>query len=149
MKNKFNIREVEIHYSRPNYEENIKVIRSSDAAILLRQFADSNRIDFKEFFWVILLSQSQQVLGIGELSVGTTTSTAVNTKEIFQLALKGNAPNIIVGHNHPSGNVQPSEQDISLTQKIISFAKLVDITLLDHIIISSDGHFSFADNRLI
>jgi len=149
MKNQHNIREVQILYSRPQVKEMPKVIKSSEAATLFRLFADMERIDYKEFFWVMLLSQSQHVLGIGEISVGSTIATAVNTKEIFQLALKGNAPNVIVGHNHPSGNGQPSSQDITLTKDIVSFGKMIGITINDHIIITSEGYYSFADNGLL
>ncbi|MGE0635808.1 MAG: JAB domain-containing protein [Bacteroidia bacterium] len=149
MKNQHNIREIQIQYTRPQVKEMPKVVKSMEAATLFRLFADPERIDYKEFFWVMLLSQAAHVLGIGEISVGTTVATAVNTKEIFQLALKGNATNVIIGHNHPSGNRLPSSHDIALTKDIVSFGKMIGITINDHIIITSEGYYSFADNGLL
>ncbi|MGE0566614.1 MAG: RadC family protein [Bacteroidia bacterium] len=149
MKNKHNIQEVQIHYSRPEIKGMPKAQRSSEAATLFKLFADPTRLDYKEFFWVMLLSQSQHVLGIAEISVGTTNATAVNSKEIFQLALKGNASNVIVGHNHPSGNTQPSSEDIKLTKDLVSFGRMISISVNDHIILTTEGYYSFADNGLI
>ena len=129
MKNQYNIHEVQIKYSRPQINQMRQVFKSHDAATLFKLFADADRIDHKEFFWVMLLSQAHHVLGIGEISVGTTNAIAVNTKEIFQLALKGNASNLILGHNHPSGNGEPSSQDISLTNDLVKFGRLMGIEI--------------------
>ncbi|MCG3167144.1 MAG: hypothetical protein POELPBGB_02928 [Bacteroidia bacterium] len=149
MKQHVTIQEIEIHYSRPPLEEMKIVTTSKSAEELLRQFVDKKRIDYKEFFWVMLLSASQHLLGIAEISVGGTTETVVNTKEIFQLALKTNAVKIILCHNHPSGRLVPSSQDISISASLHTFGKMVGISIIDHIILTSESYYSLADNGQI
>lgn len=139
--------EVEIHYKRPMLDTKLKLNSSETTNELLRKFIDTNKIDFKEFFWVLLLSNNNQVLGISEIAIGQTMGVSVNIKEIFQLALLANASVIIVAHNHPSGKLEPSKADKNITKKIKSAAKLLDITLLDHLIITSESYASFSDNN--
>lgn len=143
------INEIQIHYTRPIITEMKKVVRSNEAEPLFRAFIDEHRIDYKEFFLVMVLSQAQHVLGIAEISVGSAVGAAVNTKEIFQLALKTNAINIILCHNHPSGNLTPSSQDISLTSSLHTFGKMIGISIIDHLLLTREGYYSFADNGQI
>jgi DNA repair protein RadC len=89
------------------------------------------------------------VLGIFEVSSGGVTGTVADPKLIFVAALKANACAIVISHNHPSGNLKPSQQDEQLTQKINQAGKFLDIKLLDHIIVTSEGYYSFADEGLI
>lgn len=145
MKTEFN--EVQIHYKRPIYDTNCKVASSEDSERILRAFIDPKRIDYKEFFWVLLLTNANQVIGISEIAVGNTTGVSVNIKEIYQLALLANAPAIIVAHNHPSGKLKPSEADKRLTKRLSNASKLLDILLLDHIILTSEGFVSFSDSN--
>lgn len=139
--------EIEIHYKRPVFDSGQKVSSSDDSEKILRSFIDARRIDYKEFFWVLLLTNANQVVGISEISVGNTTGVSVNIKEIYQLALLANAPAIIVAHNHPSGKLSPSESDKRLTKKLSEASKLLDITLLDHLILTSEGFVSFSDSN--
>ncbi|WP_396602062.1 JAB domain-containing protein [Algibacter sp. R77976] len=139
------INEVKIHYERPILNPNRIVRSSEDSERLLRSFIDAKRIDYKEFFWVLLLTNANQVIGISEISVGNTTGVSVNIKEIYQLALLANSTAIIVAHNHPSGKLSPSESDKKLTKKLNDASKLLDITLLDHLILTSEGFVSFSD----
>jgi DNA repair protein RadC len=139
------IQEVQIHYSRPNIIEMPQITCSMQTEALLRSHIDLKRLDLKEFFWIILLTHTNHVLGISEIAVGDTAEVAVNKKEIFQLALKANASHIILCHNHPSGNTQPSLSDLSLTKDIASFSSMIGVTIADHLIISSEGYYSFAD----
>ncbi|MCG3165597.1 MAG: hypothetical protein POELPBGB_01365 [Bacteroidia bacterium] len=143
---KHTINEIQIHYTRPVLSEMIKVVKSSDAETVFRAFIDENRMDYKEVFLVMLLSQAQHVLGVSEISVGSTVGTGVNTKEIFQLALMANATNVILCHNHPSGNLTPSSQDISLTTSLHTFGKMIGVSIVDHLIITSESYYSMADN---
>lgn len=143
---KHTINEIQIHYTRPVLSEMVKVIKSSDAEPVFRAFIDEKRMDYKEFFLVMVLSQAQHVLGIAEIAVGSTVGAGVNTKEIFQLALKANATNVILCHNHPSGNLKPSSQDISLSSSIHTFGKMIGISIVDHLILTSEGYYSLADN---
>lgn len=139
--------EVQIHYKRPLFNLDNKVSSSEDSERILRAFIDSKRIDYKEFFWVMLLTNANQIVGISEISVGNTTGVSVNVKEIYQLALLKNASAIIVAHNHPAGKLSPSETDRKLTKKLTDASQLLDITLLDHLILTSEGFVSFSDSN--
>ncbi len=126
-----------------------QVKTSKDAADLLKQIWDENKIGFVEQFKVLFLNRANKVLGIFEVSTGGVTGTVADPKLVFVAALKANACNIIISHNHPSGNLKPSLQDEQLTQKIKQAGQLLDIKLIDHIIVSSEGYYSFADEGLI
>lgn len=149
MKTKNQIQEIKVLYKRPKVSEMHKVLSSLDACELLRSVYEDGKMDFKEYFFVIMLTRRNQVLGISKVSEGGTSGTVVNSKEIFQIALKCNAVSIIICHNHPSGNLQPSEADKKLTQKIKDFSEMIDVKLLDHIIITSEGYYSFADEGVL
>ena len=111
--------EIEIIYKRPLYNSTKLISNAEDAQKIIREFIDSHKIDLKEFFLVMLLTNSNRVLGISQVAVGSSKGVVTNIKEIFQLVLKSNATAIIVAHNHPSGNLTPSQSDINLTNKII------------------------------
>ena len=116
---------------------------------LLLQTWDENKIEFVEQFKVILLNKAQRVLGIYELSTGGVAGTVADPKLVFTAALKANACNIILSHNHPSGNLKPSRADEELTKKIASGGMYLDIKVIDHIIVTSEGYYSFADEELL
>lgn len=141
--------EVEIIYKRPLLNEMQQVTNSFTVEKLFREIVDPNRIDLKEFFFVMLLSSSNHVLGISQIGVGATKGTVVNIKEVFQLALRTNASGIILAHNHPSGGLKPSKADEEMTQRIQRIGELMEIKLFDHLILSSEGYFSFTDEGLI
>ena len=138
--------EVQIHYKRPIFDNPKKIASSEDADAILREFIDLNRIDHKEFFWLILLNNSNYAIGMSEIGAGNTTGVCVNFKEIFQLAILANATGIIVAHNHPSGKLEISTSDFQVTQKLKKSSKLLDITLIDHLIITSEGFRSLSDH---
>lgn len=135
--------EVEIIYKRPIVTSMELVICAEDSVELFRKLIPEEKMDFKEFFLVALLSRNNRVLGIANIGMGNSHSTIVNVIEIFQLAIKTNASSIILCHNHPSGSLKPSESDITITKKIKEACALCDISLLDHIILTSEGHNSF------
>lgn len=139
--------EVQVHYKRPIYDAQKRITSSDDTVEVLRDFADSARLDHKEFFWVILLTNANQVIGISEVAVGTTNGVSVNVKEICQLAILTNASGVIVSHNHPSGKLVPSQSDRDITTRIKEILSIIDITLLDHIILTSEGFTSFSDSH--
>jgi len=144
------IAEVELIYKTKIKASQRPLIKTSkDAADLLQQVWDENKIDFVEQFKVLLLNRASKVLGIFEVSSGGVTGTVADPKLIFVAALKANATSIVISHNHPSGNLKPSQADEQLTQKIKQAGQLLDIRLLDHIIITSEGYYSFADEGLI
>ena len=144
------IAEVELMYkSKVKPSERPKVGHSKDAYIIFKNSWDENRIELQEQFKVMLLNRANKVLGIYEVSTGGMTGTFADPKLIFVAALKAGACNIVLVHNHPSGNLKPSKQDEQLTFKIKEGGKLLDIVLLDHLIISNEGYFSMQDEGLI
>lgn len=98
-----------------------------------------------EEFWVIYLNQSNKIIAVENLSKGGIAGTVVDHRLLFKKALEQTAVSIILCHNHPSGNMQPSEADIRLTKKITEAGNMLDIKVLDHIIIAGDNYYSFAD----
>ncbi len=140
------VSEIELHYrSKIKAKDRYKITRSQDAARLLKLTWDPAKIDFVEQFKVLLLNRAHQVIGMLNVSSGTTASTVVDMKLIFVAGMKCNASGIIIAHNHPSGNLNPSETDKSFTRKVRDAGKLLEIQLLVHIIVTSEGHYSFAD----
>jgi DNA repair protein RadC len=106
-------------------------------------------LEYSELFFVMFLDRSHQVFAFKLLSSGGMTGTVVDARLLFQTALLCHATEIILLHNHPSGNVQPSEADKILTRKISDAGKLLEIKILDHIILTTDGYYSFSDEGFI
>jgi len=123
-----------------------KIISSNDAY----QEMQSLLADLKhEQFWILLLNRANQIISKVQISSGGVAGTVVDAKLIFKPALEVLASGIILLHNHPSGNLKPSKQDIDITKKLITGAKNLDINILDHLIISEMGYLSFKDEGLI
>lgn len=140
------VAEIELLYkSKVKVSERVKIGCSSDAARLLKRLWDPAKIDFVEQFKVLLVNRANRAIGLLNVSTGTTVATVVDMKLIFVAAIKSNANSIIIAHNHPSGNLMPSEADNALTKKVKEAGKILEIQVLDHIIITSEGHYSFAD----
>jgi DNA repair protein RadC len=137
--------EIEVVYKRPAITSMDSIKGKEDIVEVFRKLITEEKIDLKEFFMVALLSRNNHVLGVSIVSMGSTNGACVNIKEILQLAIKTNSSSVILGHNHPSGNLRPSESDISITRRIRDVCKLCDINLLDHIILTSEGSISFID----
>ncbi|MBK7872067.1 MAG: DNA repair protein RadC [Saprospiraceae bacterium] len=102
-----------------------------------------------EEFWILLLNRANKVMSREQISLGGVAGTVVDAKIIFRKAIEGMASSIILVHNHPSGNLQPSQQDIDLTKKLKKAGETLDISVLDHLIIAESSYFSFADENLI
>jgi DNA repair protein RadC len=123
-----------------------KQLRSSkDVADLLWQFLD--QVD-REHFVVIMVDRKNRLIGINTVSVGSLTASIVHPREVFKVAILSNAAAIICGHNHPSGEPQPSSEDRSLTRQLIKAGHILGIDVLDHVIIGdgSTDFYSFADH---
>lgn len=129
--------------------QRVKVGSSQEAYNLLLSHWDKSRIEFVEQFKVLLLNRANRALGIYEVSTGGMTGTVADPKQIFTAALKGCACSLIVCHNHPSGNRSASQSDIDLTRKLKEAGKFLEIQVVDHIIITTEGYFSFADEGMI
>lgn len=100
---------------------------------------------YHEEFWLLMLNKANEVTARKILSTGGMAGTVVDVKMVFKMAIDCNSAAIIAIHNHPSGNLTPSQSDIQLTKKISEAGKILDITLLDHLIVSDRGYYSFAD----
>lgn len=110
---------------------------------------DMGKIELQEQFKVMLMNRRNQCLGLVNIGTGSTTGCIVDIRLIFATALKANALSIALAHCHPSGNLKPSDADIQLTKKIVEAGKLLDISVVDHIIITKYGYKSFADERIM
>ena len=126
--------------ARPN--EAVKISNSKDAYQILQPCMLGLK---HEEFWLICLNRSHKVVHTSRLNIGGILSTLVDLKRIFQMALEQNASAIIVSHNHPSGALKPSADDNQLTQRIKQNGELMDCPLIDHLIVSDFGYFSYAD----
>ncbi|MGK4566309.1 JAB domain-containing protein [Flavobacterium sp. 3HN19-14] len=140
--------EIEVSYSTNDTVK--EKIESGDKAFeLLSDFWKAGTLELHEEFKVILLNRANEALGIYCLSKGGITGTVVDVRLLFAVALKCNATGIIISHNHPSGNLKPSTADINLTKKIKQCSEFLDVSLIDHLIITKNGYYSFANEGLI
>ncbi|MFH5883675.1 JAB domain-containing protein [Halalkalibaculum sp. DA3122] len=114
-----------------------------DAERILREVWDADKIQLREEFMVLLLNTAKKCLGWSKISSGSSSATIVDPATIFQVALLSNATSIILAHNHPSGNLEPSESDKKLTHRIKESGKLLGIQVDDHLIITADSYISF------
>lgn len=123
-----------------------KIMSSSDSFLLFKETLAGLSY---ENFEIILINRGNQVLKKVKISEGGIAGTTVDPKKVFKIALDHQSSGIILGHNHPSGNLEPSPSDISLTKQLRTGAKLLDIQVLDHIIVGNNNYFSFADHGLL
>ena len=144
------VSEIQLVY-RPKVKasERMRVIEAKSAYEVLLKSWDRDTIEIVEQFKIMLLNKSNKVLGISLISVGGISSATVDTKVLFGIALKSGASQIILAHNHPSGYIMPSDADKRLTRKIVEASRYLDIEVLDHIIVTPEKFYSFADMRLI
>jgi len=145
----YQVSEIELTYKRKvKASDRPKITCSRDSFdILLNNWSD--QIEFIEEFNILLLSRANRVLGFYNVSKGGHNGTVVDAKVVFSAALKMKASYIVLSHNHPSENLTPSLQDIELTKKLVEGGKLLDIKVLDHLIVTPWGYYSFADEGKI
>tara|TARA_B110000046_G_C12925719_1_gene369185 strand:+ start:462 stop:761 length:300 start_codon:yes stop_codon:yes gene_type:complete len=98
---------------------------------------------------VVLLNRSNKVQAIERISVGDISGTSVDGKVIFKKAIEKSAFGVVLCHNHPSGNLNPSRADIELTKKLVNFGRMIEMPILDHLIITDKDYFSFADQSIL
>lgn len=142
------IAEIKVSYSN-NLKDTVQISDSNSAYKVLLESWNKDTLELQEEFKVILLNRNNKTLGIYNLSKGGTSSTTVDIKLIFAVALKSNAHSIILGHNHPSGNLKPSDSDKNITAKIKKAGQYLDISLLDHLIITKTNYYSFSDEGIL
>lgn len=143
-----NTSEIRVSYTNENREK-IRVHGSDSAYRILLSCWDKSTIELQEEFKVLLLNRANRVLGVNSVSKGGVAGTLVDPKLVFSVSLKCNASAIILVHNHPSGNLNPSTNDKQLTKKLKNAGDFLDIKVLDHLIITPEGYFSFADEGLL
>lgn len=128
--------------------EKVKISSSYDSVKYLRQFYLDDICIYESFF-LMMLNRANQVIGYVKISQGGITGTVVDPILVAKYAIDSLAKCVILCHNHPSGNLNPSDADINLTAKIKQGLKLFDITVLDHIIITENSYYSFADEGIL
>lgn len=140
------VREIKVSYRTGKKTEEMKhVNRSKDVYEILTGIYSPDDIERIEEFVVLYFNYGAMMLGWAKICQGSISGCVVDPKNVFQIALKANASGIILAHNHPSGNLEPSESDKRLTKKLVEGGKLLDIVVLDHLIISKEGYYSFSD----
>lgn len=142
----FKVAEVQLSY-KPHFkaQERPQISSSRQAYDLLLANWDMELINFIEQAKMILLNRNNRVLGIINLSTGGGASTVMDARVIFATALKATATSLIVAHNHPSGNLKPSSEDIRLTEKLKQAGKLLEIEVHDHLIVTETEYYSMAE----
>jgi DNA repair protein RadC len=126
--------------------EKVQIVSSRDAFQVISPLLYDLR---HEEFWIIYLDRANRVMGKAQISSGGTAATVVDPKMVFKSALDAHAQGIIAVHNHPSGQLKPSPADITLTKNLREIGKLLEMPLLDHLIVSEKGYYSFGDEGML
>jgi len=131
--------------SQPKWFSNKKITSPQDVAEI---FIPILRDDNKEKFIVVCLNSANKIIKHETISVGNLNSSIVHSREVFKVAIDNSSASIILIHNHPSGNPEPSNEDIRITKKIVETGKIMDIPVFDHLIIAGETYTSFVEKRL-
>jgi len=142
------VAELLVSYS-PQIVSAQKISNSRETYSLITNHWNLNTIEMLEEVKIVLLNKANKVLGVYDLSKGGISSSIIDIKIVLSIALKTLASGIIIVHNHPSGNLVASQADVSITEKLKSACKIIELNLLDHLIISSEDYFSFADEGML
>jgi DNA repair protein RadC len=140
--------EIELKLKRGEVKK-MQIKTSFDSFQALKLFFDQDTIELTETFIVIYLNRANNTIGWMKVSSGGLTGTIVDVRIVLGTALKAAATSIILAHNHPSGNLHPSQEDFNLTKRIKEAAKFMDITVIDHLILTDENYYSFADEGQI
>ena len=146
----FTVTEVELVYrNKVKPAERRKITSAENAYDIFLMAWDMNKIELVEQFMILLLDRNNTCLGISNISTGGISACLVDPKIIFATALKAKASALILAHNHPSGSLNASAADISFTEKMKLGAQLLDMSVLDHLIVTPQSFYSFANNGLV
>lgn len=137
--NNYVVAEIQISY-KPAISDKPVIKSALDAYTIMRKYFNLDTIAYKEQLVIMYLNSEGRVIGVYGLSEGGTKYTIVDIKIVFAVALNTASSSFIIAHNHPSGNITPSEADIDLTNRLREAAKLMEMRLLDHLIISPFGN---------
>ncbi len=139
-----------LELGRRRRESKIKKVNAITSSRDVFEYMQSVLTDLQhEEFWALFLNVKNHILSRVLIGEGGTTQTVVDPKKVFRLAIEHNAVNILVCHNHPSGGIQPSQSDINLTRKLREGAKILDMSLIDHVILGNENYYSFADQGVL
>jgi len=141
--------EIQVSYHPIKVAERVKVCSSQCSYEVLSQLWNPDTILLYEEFLVLFLDRKNGVIGYRVMNRGSNCGTVVDIKLIFSISLATSTSSIILSHNHPSGNLKPSQEDIKLTNKIKDAGELLEIKLLDHLIVSDSSYLSFLDEGMI
>lgn len=139
---------VTLKKSKTDYFQKAKISSASDAYEYIRRFY-SDDIELYESFFILMLNTANNTVAYAKISQGGISGTVVDTKIIAKYCVDTLCSAVILAHNHPSGNLNPSTQDIKITDKIKKGLELLDVKVLDHIILTSDSYYSFADEGIL
>ena len=131
----------------PTNFEKVKIVSSNDAYKVISQFYFDD-MDIFESFFILCLNRNNQTIAYAKISQGGVSGTVVDIKLIAKYAIDCLASGVILAHNHPSGNLKPSPEDIKITQRAKEALEILDIQVLDHVILTSDGYYSFKDESM-
>ena len=141
------VAEIAVSYSIPIPPEDRHIISNSkDAYDLLAGIWNRDLIEYQEQMYLLLLDKANGVIGYRIISSGGLGGTVVDVKQVIAICLIANAAGFVIAHNHPSGVTNPSKPDIDLTKRLRDAGALLDLPLLDHLIISATGYYSFSDS---
>lgn len=135
-----------IYHNTVKVEDRIRITNADEAYRVFLNSWDPGKLELQEQLKVVFLNQAAHVLGIMELSTGGVHYTVADPRILFAAALKVAAVSMILCHNHPSGNLKPSDADLRMTEKVKAAGELLEIKLHDHLIISREAYYSFAEH---
>ncbi len=142
------VKEFSLKYNKTEIDTTT-ISNSIEITDILRRVFDKDEINIYECFYILLLNNSLKVQGFAKISQGGITETTADTRLIAKYAIDALSTNVVLAHNHPSGNKIPSNNDKKLTDKVVKALQLLDIRVLDHIIITDNDYYSFADGGLL
>ena len=134
---------------RQDLEIDLKDFDIKDPQSIVKSIRAGMKDKAKEHFKLILLNSRNKIIGISTISIGTLNANLVHPREVFKEAIMHNASSVVLAHNHPSGDPEPSEADLEITKRLIDAGKIMGIDVLDHIIITKTGFMSFKEKKLI
>lgn len=134
------------HYAKKKIPRKISLSSPQEVVNYLKERLGREK---KEHFLVLLLDSKNYMIRCNEVSVGTLNASLVHPREVFEPAIRSSAASVIVAHNHPSGDIKPSHEDLLITKKLVDSGKLLDIHVLDHIIVTKDSYSSLKEQSLI
>lgn len=150
MDNLYKVTEVQLVYrNKLKVSDRPRIKSSLDAFELLSEAWDYDKIELQEEFKVLLLDRKNSCLGVSQVSTGGITACMVDLRLVFAAALKARATGLILAHNHPSGNTTFSDNDKDLTKKFAEAGQVLDISILDHVVLTAEGYVSMADEGLM